>query len=436
MDHNNGVNHHVSSKHNTVRSLLRLVRALQPISRVELARRLGVNRSSVTAIVKPLMASGTLREVESVAVAGRNGRPPLWLYLRAEGQFFVGVKIGLRRTQVGAMTTARLIDQAVSFDTPLDVESAVVQVGAAVARIVRASPARSCVFVGVSVPGPVDGRRTRLLKAPQPGWHDVEMADRLSRAAALDDHCRVVVTVENDATAVAVYELQRKWRQISHEHSPEDFLLVRVGSGIGVGIVIGGEVYRGTGQGTGMAGEFGHMTVVAGGKQCVCGNRGCWERYGSARSATALYAGDHIWSDPSERGFEELVARAQGGDLRARRALEQTGEFLGIGIAGIIKGVGISQVVISGEIVRGWGFIRTPLHETIRRTMNGCLPDWSVTVGEPEGAGLRGSLEVAIDEYLVRVADSARPAIGDRSRPGAGLKLSPQRGFEFISYPS
>jgi predicted NBD/HSP70 family sugar kinase len=273
------------------------------------------------------------------------------------------------------------------------------------------------------------------LKAPQLGWHDVEIADHIDRAAALDDHCRVVATVENDATAVTVYELQRKWRNVSDDRSPEDFLLVRVGSGIAVGIVIGGEVYLGTAQGTGMAGEFGHMTVVASGKECVCGNRGCWERYGSARSATALYAGDHIWQDPTERGFEELVARAQGGELRARRALEQTGEFLGIGIANIINGVGISQVVISGEIVRGWDLIRTSLHETVGRTMNGCLPNWSVTVGEPQGAGLRGSLEVAIDEYLVRVADSARPAPGNRSRPGAGLKLNPQGGLEFISYP-
>jgi N-acetylglucosamine repressor len=435
MYRNNDVDHQVSSTHNTVCSILRLVRALQPISRAELARRLGVNRSTVTGIVKPLMASGTLSE-ESIALVGRNGRPPLGLYLRAEGHFFVGVKIGVRRTHVGTMTGARSIDPVVSFDTPSDVESALVQVGTAVARLLRASQSRSCAFVGVSVPGPVDARRRRLLKAPQLGWHDVEIADRLSRAVAVDDHCRVVVTVENDATAVAVYELQRKWRNVSDDRSPEDFLLVRVGPGIGVGIVIRGEVYRGTGQGQGMAGEFGHMTVVAGGKQCLCGNRGCWERYGSASSATALYGGDHIWADPAASGFNELVARAVAGVLRARRVLEQTGKFLGIGIANMINGLGISQVIISGEVAHGWDFIRTSLHENVRRTMNGCFQDWSVTVGELQGAGLRGSLEVAIDEYLVRIADSARPAIRDRLRPGAGLKLSAHDGFEFISYPS
>ena len=71
-----------------------------------------------------------------------------------------------------------------------------------------------------------------------------------------------------------------------------NFILVRSGTGIGVGLVIGSEVYRGTGPGRGIAGEFGHMTIVAGGKQCVCGNRGCWEKYASAASAASLYMGD------------------------------------------------------------------------------------------------------------------------------------------------
>src|SRR5437763_1025215 len=90
--------------------------------------------------------------------------------------------------------------------------------GLSLLRLVRTSQPHSCAFVGVSVPGPVDARRRRLLKSPQLGWHDVEIADRLDRAARLDDHCRVVVTVENDAAAVALYELQKKWRSVSNNH--------------------------------------------------------------------------------------------------------------------------------------------------------------------------------------------------------------------------
>src|SRR5205085_11639909 len=99
------------------------------------------------------------------------------------------------------------------------------------------------------------------------------------------------IVVENDATAAAMYEARVRIRT-SSDGLLSNFILVRSGTGIGVGLVIGSEVYRGTGISRGIAGEFGHMTIVAGGKPCVCGNRGCWEKYASASSAASLYLGD------------------------------------------------------------------------------------------------------------------------------------------------
>ena len=148
-----------------------------------------------------------------------------------------------------------------------------------------------------------------------------------------------------------MYEARLKIRN-SDDGLLSNFILVRSGTGIGVGLVIGGQVFRGSGMGRGVAGEFGHMTIVAGGKQCVCGNRGCWEKYASAASAASLYVGDR----PLKRGetlprFVEIVTKAENGEIRSRKTLEMIGDYLGIGIANVIMGIGIPRVIISGRLV-------------------------------------------------------------------------------------
>ena len=178
-------------------------------------------------------------------------------------------------------------------------------------------------------------------------------------------------------------------------------MLVRSGSGIGVGLVLGGEVYRGNGGGAGYAGEFGHMTIVAGGKPCACGNRGCWERYASASSASSLYMGDRVQlGGQAAPRFVEIVARAEGGELRAQRTLERVGEYLGIGIGNVIMGLGVPRVIVSGRLVYGWKFISEPLRSPVAQSMAGRLMGWSVEPGEATGAGLGGALEVAIEGFI------------------------------------
>lgn len=151
----------------------------------------------------------------------------------------------------------------------------------------------------------------------------------------------------------------------------------------------------------GMAGELGHMTIVAGGKPCVCGNRGCWEKYASAASAASLYLGDR----PPARGesvprFVEIVSKAENGDVRSRRTLEKIGDYLGIGVANVIMTVGIPRIIISGRLVYGWKFIKDPMNDAIRRSIIGKTKGWSVEAGEPIGSALGGALEVAAEEFL------------------------------------
>jgi predicted NBD/HSP70 family sugar kinase/transcriptional regulator with XRE-family HTH domain len=392
----------------TARAMLRIVRAAQPISRVDLARRLEVNRSTVTVMVTPLIASGVLREAApEQTAASRRGRPPIGLSLRGDKSFVIGVNIGVRRTQVGAATTdGRLLDEE-SFDTPADPNVALARINSIVRRLRTSTNERALISIGVSVPGPTDPGRRELLFAPHLGWRDVPVAERLSAGDGLSpafSNRRVPVIVENDATAAAMYEARRRLRASPHQVR-NDFILVRAGTGIGVGLVLGGEVYRGAGTDRGLLGEFGHMTIVADGKACACGNRGCWEVYASAASAASLYAGE----GPSAKAgtpprFVEIVARAEAGERRAQSALARTGKNLGIGIGNVITGLGVCQVVVSGRIVHGWKFLQKSIEDAVAGTMAGRLSNWSVERGQSTGAGLGGALEVAIEHYFTGLA--------------------------------
>ena len=383
----------VGSPVGAARALLRLLRAAQPISRAELARRLGINRSTVTEISKPLIAAGVV--LEDAARPGRGlGRPAAGLRFNTERDLFVGVNIGVRRTQVGAADLSGEVLAEVEFDTPAGPPEALRLVRASVEKLSReARRGRRLRSVGVSVPGFTDAGRSRLLYAPHLGWHDVAVSDALAFGG-------VQTVVENDATAAALYEARLRLRADAAAHL-DNFVLVRSGTGVGVGLVLGGEVYRGTDKGQGIAGEFGHMTIVAGGKPCPCGNRGCWERYAAASAAGPLYMGERVrlGSEQTPR-YVDIVARAEAGDLRARRTLERIGEYLGIGIGNVIVGLGVPRVILSGRIVEGWKFIRGPLREAAEQGLAGKLEGWSVEPGEPRGAGLGGALEVAVDGFL------------------------------------
>jgi predicted NBD/HSP70 family sugar kinase len=387
-------------------ALLRLLRAAQPISRAELARRVGVNRSTVTDTFKPLIASSVVREeaVHPPAGAGRAlGRPPTALMFSDEQGYFVGVNVGVRRTTVGLATLTGGVLAEEDFETPAEAADALVMLRGVAGRLIRGAGGRRLRVIGVSVPGPTDAARERITYAPHLGWHDVAVAEALrfdGEGNAANAATSVPVVVENDATAAALYELRLRLGR-AETRRLDDFALVRSGTGLGVGLVLGGEVFRGYASGEGLAGEFGHMTIVAGGKLCRCGNRGCWEMYASAAATSALYVGDRVQLGgmPAPR-FVEIVGRAEGGELRAQRTLGRVGEYLGIGIANVITGLGVTRVIVSGRLVYGWKFMREPLHDAVAQSMAGRLSGWSVEPGEATGAGLGGALEVAAEGFL------------------------------------
>lgn len=212
------------------RLLLRMLRAAQPVSRAELARRLNINRSTMTDTFKPLIAAGlVLEEPVPLASAGRvQGRPAVSLSFNTGRDFFVGVNIGVRRSQVGLTTLGGEILAEEDFETPAQHQEAIALVRSTIAGLCAKASPRRLRAIGVSVPGPTDSERSRLLYAPHLGWNDVALADALrfnsvgERSAAGD---LVPIIIENDSTAAAMYEARLRLAETTADEL-DNFILV------------------------------------------------------------------------------------------------------------------------------------------------------------------------------------------------------------------
>lgn len=205
--------------------------------------------------------------------------------------------------------------------------------------------------LGVGVAGQVDGQRGVVRFAPNLGWRDVPLRDWLQEALKLP------VTVLNDVQAATLGE----WRY-GAGRGVDDLVSVFVGTGIGGGVVSGGRLVAGS---KGAAGEVGHMTIVAGGRQCRCPNCGCVEAYAGGW-AIAERAQEAVLS--GEPGSEVLLSTAgsidaitaatvsttyRGGDTFSKNFVEETGRFLGAGLVGVVNTLNPHTLVLGGGVVAG-----------------------------------------------------------------------------------
>lgn len=242
---------------------------------------------------------------------------------------------------------------------------------AAVAGLVAGLASRHPVTaVGVGAAGYIDADRSTVLFAPNIAWRDEPLGQDLSRLTGLP------VTIENDANAAA-------WGEFRYGagRDVDDQLMITVGTGVGGGVIAGGRLLRG---GYGVAGEIGHLCLVPDGRQCGCGNRGCFEQYGSgsalvratreAALGTSLLARDLLdraGGDPAAITGPLITAAAQAGDRFAIEQLRSIGHWLGHGIASLVAVLDPAVIVIGGGVSEAGSLLLDPIRETFANTLSG-----------------------------------------------------------------
>jgi predicted NBD/HSP70 family sugar kinase len=375
------------ARSNTIRDInrqivLNYVRERGPISRAEIAHETALQRSTVSLIVEELRIEGLIEEVSGESTGGR---PPILLSLRTADAVAIGVDLGTTRTIVATSDLAGRVLEQEQFETSPDAEKTTKEIIDRARKYIRDNNG-TIEGIGVSLPGLVDPEGKELF-IPTFNWRDLPLASEISAATGLP------VTMDNDANAAAQAEL---WFGRPEIREVRDFILVLVETGVGTGIVFDGQVYRGE---NGAAGEFGHMTIGQGAPvACASGSRECWEAFASERSALARFKDlSSGRNGKSTTSFGDLIDMALRSDGAARTALKETGHYLGIGIANLIRGLAPQAVIVGGPIVRAWPVISTDIQKTVEATICRGLPSTQIiasTLG-PEPT-LMGALSLVL----------------------------------------
>lgn len=349
------------------RAILDMIRfAPGGVSRADLARSMDLTRSAVTSIVNDMIAEGLVRESESDNEHSSSGRRPILLEINPRRAHAVGVDMGA--THLGLLLTdfsAHVIDEIeLPFDIASPPETCLKEVDRQVRRLLAHHDLNlnDVQVIGVGVPGPINIVLGGVSAPPiMPGW------DSFPIRSYLENLWGITVVLGNDAEFGALGE----WAYGSGR-GERNLAYIKVGSGIGAGLLLDGRIYRGA---TGCAGEIGHVTILENGPICSCGNHGCLESlaggYAVARSARdAVRTGRRtlLASIPEN---EEITSRhvadaARKGDLVAQQIVSASGAYLGLAIAGLVNLFNPGMIVVGGGVSQMGDLLLDPIRQAVR----------------------------------------------------------------------
>ena len=395
--HSNGIGHvdltevkRASSE--TARSInrdivLEFIRENQPISRADLSRRSGLQRSTVSQIVEQLIRERWVRE-GSVIVSAR-GRRPTMVGLNEElGVIAVDLRPNLATIAVVDLNGRLLSRSQVPISS--DPAASTRLINEAANRVRIALPRFSIKGIGISLPGRVDPATQRLIFAPNLHWPDFDLK------GAIESKMRLPVKMENAANACLIAELT-----FGRLDGIRNIILVTISEGVGTGIFANGHLITGDG---GRAGEFGHAPLDPNGPPCACGRRGCWEVFASCRAALRYYR--EFQPKSRDITFQDLLRLAEDGNPHAAAALEKQAKQIGRGFGLMIAGLSPSMILVAGEITGAWTrFGPIIQREAAGFTVAGVSPK-ILPAHEGEIARLRGAAALVFQRHWPDYPDS------------------------------
>ena len=339
-----------------------------PLSRAQLANLIGLNKSTISSLVKELLARGLIHSIGLNPSSA--GRPGILLEINPQAGAIIGVELGVDFISVVVTDFwGQIIWRRFTSADPMSPQESIIS-----QALTLSAEACACCHekgmrllgLGLSIPGTVDVLQGILIYAPNLNWRNVPLGEIFSKATSLK------VIVENDANAAAVGE-----HLFGAARQSKDFIFVFAGVGIGGGLFLNDQLYRGK---EGQAGEIGHAPIMAEPLQylCHCGNRGCWETYANqsaliARMQTHL---DGNKTSPARRLMEEQNAplsvalikeAADLGDRDARKSFADIGEAMGLGIANLVNIFNPEKVILGGPLSVGGKYLLPAIDENVAK---------------------------------------------------------------------
>ena len=334
------------------------------ISRADLAEKMGLTRAAVTVIINDLISSGIILE-NTESRSSASGRPPVALEINPDQGLVAAIDMGAMHLSVALGDfSARILEEIeVPFHVDQGPKESLGQADNTLRELLqkRGLSPGDLAAIGVGVPGPVIADRGMVMAPPiMPGW------DRFPIRQTLESQWGTAVTLNNDAELGALGE----WA-FGAGRGEKNLAFIKVGSGIGAGLIINQQIYGGT---TGSAGEIGHLTIDENGPLCTCGNHGCLEAFAgghaiASQARKVVASGKRTllsMKSPDSITARDVAEAARRGDLTAQEILQRSGTFIGIAIAGLINLINPSTVIIGGGVSQVGDLLTGPIRQAVR----------------------------------------------------------------------
>ncbi|MFS0658490.1 ROK family transcriptional regulator [Niallia alba] len=314
---------------------LYLIKNNAPISRADIAQQTGLTKGTVSSLVSELIDEQLIYESGHGESSG--GRRPVMLLFNEQAGYSIGIDLGVNYI-LGILTDLRgnIIYRINEKYVNLTYEDTLEMIKKIITTLIENAPKSPYGVIGIGIGAPgIINMEGEILLAPNLGWKNISLRKQLEAQFHLP------VLVENEANAGAYGE-----KEFGLGQPFQNLIYVSAGIGIGAGIIINGELYKGT---LGYSGEIGHMTIQKDGLECRCGNKGCWELYASEQylltRATQLKLGDK-----KQIHLNDLIELANQGNNQAVHLFHEVGDHLGAGIINIIHTFNPEQIIIGNRL--------------------------------------------------------------------------------------
>jgi len=334
------------------------------ITRTELAKQMGLTRAAITTIINDLETAKLVKDCDE---ASNSRHKPVVLEIDHSHGYVIGIDIGATHVEIILANLAATVIRDVEF--PIDIEQkpslVLEQVDEGLQKLLAESnlSIKDIQAVGVGVPGPVV-RNAGLVSAPpiMPGWDGFPIRDTLEKKWGCP------VSLNNDADLGVLGE----WAY-GAGRGERNLIYVKVGHGIGSGILLDGQLYHGT---TGSAGEIGHITIDENGPLCTCGNKGCLEAIAGGmaicRKAREKVIQGHRTElvgkvSQGKLGIQDILSSARRGDLFSQQLISEAGVHLGTALAGLVNLFNPSMIIVGGGMAQMGDLLLEPIRKAIQQ---------------------------------------------------------------------
>lgn len=360
--------------------ILELIRSAQPVARADLSRLSGLQPSTVSSIAAQLLEERWI--VEGGAARRPRGRRPTLLSLN-DDMVILAVDVRPDQAIVAVVDLNGRILAREALPLPSDPERAVTTITECAGGLQRRYAGKSFEGIGISLPGRVDPETQRLILAPNLRWAGYDIKREMERRLPLQ------VEMDNAANACLLSEL---W--FGRMDGIRNAVLVTLSEGVGAAILANGQLLTGR---SGLAGEFGHISIDPAGLRCGCGRLGCWEMYASSRAALRFYA--ELAPDAPPRTFRQLSNLAEDGEAHAIEALTRQAQFLGQGLRLITTALSPEVILLTGDLTASWArFAPVVEAELEGKLLAGTAPRLVITA-DAELARIRGAAALVLQRH-------------------------------------